>query len=126
MKKVFGKMNPEIKVKFLESLKSGKYKKALESLKEVEYKHGEPQNTCYCGGGVLMDLYAKEKKKGWDSAFPGWKWNEHIIPNKVLKWAGLPEVNQIHFTPKSDMMTVNDGSGEDQYRKVIKYVEKYL
>jgi len=130
MSKKFGKMKPEIKRKFLDALTSGKYKKTEGSLKEALWddQGGDKMVNCFCAGGVIMDLYAKEKKKSWNVLFPDYEEEPDKIPNKVLAWAGLPEVNNIHFTRHSSIMYVNDRvyKGVDGYEKVVEYVEKYL
>jgi hypothetical protein len=72
-------MKPEIKQKWVQALKSGKYRQGKGSLKN---KLNE-----YCCLGVLCDLHSKETSI---------KWNGDVyldkciqLPSEVMEWAGI-------------------------------------
>lgn len=79
-------MNPDVKAKWVQALRSGKYKQGRGSLRE---------HDAYCCLGVLCDIHAKETGGHWDTR------GEYldcggILPVSVRCWAGLesrdPEV----------------------------------
>jgi len=82
------KMNPEIKAKWIEALRSGRYGQCKESL------HLEGDGFCCLG--VLYDLM---DPKGWDKAEnqpsgTGYqcafhKFSVAVLPPDVIKWAGI-------------------------------------
>jgi len=92
-------MNPEVKQKWIDALRSGKYEQGSEKLRSV---------SGYCCLGVLCDLYAQEHNTEWE--FRGneetnlqpqdyWYFGEEseFLPDSVMNWAELkvncPEVN---------------------------------
>lgn len=78
-----GKMNPDVKTKWLEALRSGEYKQARGQL---QHKHG------FCCLGVLCDIYAKEGKGSWEKTF----YQMDGLPPDVIKdWAGLAQHDPI-------------------------------
>lgn len=86
-------MNPAIKEKWVNALRSGKYKQARNTLRN---KKG------FCCLGVLCDIYLKEKKKKWDIAGKGLSYygskafddgQTTLLPEKVVKWSGLDSDN---------------------------------
>ena len=89
------KMNPEVKQKWIDALRSGKYEQGSEKLRSV---------TGYCCLGVLCDLYAQEHDTQWE--FRGneetnlqpmdyWYFDDQseFTPDSVRDWAGLPHGN---------------------------------
>ena len=50
-------MNPEVKQKWIDALRSGKYEQGSEKLRSV---------SGYCCLGVLCDLYAQEHDTQWE------------------------------------------------------------
>lgn len=85
------KMNPEVKQKWIDALRSGKYEQGSEKLRSV---------TGYCCLGVLCDLYAQEHDTEWE--FRGydetnlqpkdyWYFGEQseFLPEFVMEWAGV-------------------------------------
>jgi hypothetical protein len=92
------KMNPEVKQKWIDALRSGEYEQGSEKLRSV---------SGYCCLGVLCDLYAQEHNTEWE--FRGyeetnlqpkdyWYFGEQseFLPEFVMDWAGVkvncPEV----------------------------------
>lgn len=95
------KMNPEVKQKWIDALRSGKYEQGSEKLRSV---------TGYCCLGVLCDLYAQEHDTQWE--FRGYdelsdESNPHpmdywyfgdkseFLPEPVMDWAGLKTFNPV-------------------------------
>ena len=88
-------MNPEVKQKWIDALRSGKYEQGSEKLRSV---------SGYCCLGVLCDLYAQEHNVEWE--FRGneetnlqpqdyWYFEDQseFTPDSVRDWAGLPHGN---------------------------------
>jgi len=85
------KMNPEVKQKWIDALRSGEYEQGSEKLRSV---------SGYCCLGVLCDIYAKETNTEWE--FRGneetnlqpmdyWYFDDQseFLPESVMDWAGL-------------------------------------
>lgn len=70
-------MNPQVKKKWIDALRSGHYKQGFEVLRYEEDK-------TYCCLGVLSDLYFQSHQLEWDY-FP----SEELPCNRVCKWAGI-------------------------------------
>lgn len=88
-------MNPEVKQKWIDALRSGNYEQGSEKLRSV---------SGYCCLGVLCDLYAQEHDTQWE--FRGneetnlqpqdyWYFDEQseFLPYSVMDWAGLKTNN---------------------------------
>jgi hypothetical protein len=104
------KMNPEVKAKWVEALRSGDYRKGQFGLRQ---QRGNGTQG-YCCLGVLCDLYHKETGKGeWianDSGrdrfkTPDGSFNPNYAPDQVLEWAGLPA--SFHVDIVDDILTVD-------------------
>lgn len=88
-------MKESIKKKWLEALRSGKYKQAKETLKDNSGK--------FCCLGVLCDIHRKTMKKSqfkWseNGQYINRKTNEkgnRVLPNFVMKWSQLKDGNPI-------------------------------
>lgn len=76
-------MNPEIKAKWLEALRSGEYQQGRERLKSPD------SNPRYCCLGVLCDLAVKEGVARWDDSVVI---DEHVAIDAAGRraWAELP------------------------------------
>jgi hypothetical protein len=105
------KMNPEVKAKWLEALRSGEYEQGTGYL----CKDGK-----YCCLGVLTDLYTKENGENWTDyldadvhhryvkvkMFDG---EYEIPPASVCEWAGFPKfVDSETFEPNPEVVYVNE------------------
>lgn len=75
-------MNPQIKQRWLEALRSGEYKQTTENLRDI---------NGFCCLGVLCDLYAKERGTDWVQLIDSYELYGEIqlLPLSVQKWAGL-------------------------------------
>jgi hypothetical protein len=89
------KMNPEIKTRWVEALRSGSYKQLTGAL-HLDSSSG----SAFCCLGVLCDLAIQ------DGILPGWdrfvdfpddeepeEWNDEFLPGQVQTWAGLGTAN---------------------------------
>jgi hypothetical protein len=85
------KMNPKVKQKWIDALRSGEYVQGKEKLRSV---------SGYCCLGVLCDIYAEETNTEWK--FRGneetnlqpkdyWYFGDQseFLPEFVMDWAGL-------------------------------------
>lgn len=121
-------MKKAIKEKWVKALKSGKYKKAKNALRT---------NKGYCCLGVLCDLYAKEKKQKWEARYKSLGYNfqgiSGVLPDKVMKWAGLKSSNPfIDFDMKDGLGAMNTNLGEindrtkTSFKKIAELIDKNL
>jgi hypothetical protein len=105
------KMNPEVKQKWIDALRSGKYDQGSEKLRSVQG---------YCCLGVLCDLYSKEQSKDWDfveceetNLQPKDYWyfegESEFLPDSVREWAGMACKNP------SVRVDVTDNDDEDDW-----------
>lgn len=83
-------MNPEVKKKWVEALRSGEYKQCRGAL----FKKG-----AYCCLGVLREIAPKEMRNS-----PGEQ--KGFLSKKVRRWAGLNESNPI-IGPHKRLNAVN-------------------
>jgi hypothetical protein len=119
------KMNPEIKQKWLDALRSGSYRFHKLSSK-ADYKSGI---TCYCTLGVLQEIFRE--------SYPSFEWEdsglvipkhiarEYILPwqgtkNPIFAWAGFN--SDIWWT----IVKLNDNPKTESFEPVIKYIEENL
>ena len=105
------KMNPEVKQKWIDALRSDKYKQGSDNLRSV---------TGYCCLGVLCDLYSQEHNTQWE--FRGndetnlqhqdyWYFGDQseFLPESVMNWAELK-------TPNPNVrVDVEDNEDEDNW-----------
>ena len=102
-------MNPEVKQKWIDALRSGKYEQGSEKLRSV---------SGYCCLGVLCDLYAQEHNTEWE--FRGneetnlqpqdyWYFDKEseFLPESVMNWAKLFR-NPMLRIEDDDMFEVNE------------------
>ena len=104
------KMNPEVKQKWIDALRSGDYEQGSEKLRGP---------NGYCCLGVLCDLYIKENNKEWDFGGYGeygeetnpqpmdyWYFDEEseFLPESVMNWAKLYLRNPILRVDDNDEM----------------------
>jgi hypothetical protein len=92
------KMNQDVKKRWVEALRSGKYKQNKNKLRT---KDGN--EYYYCCLGVLCDLYYEN----------GWNGDHHLDraftepPKQVCDWAGLKESDP-YIAPNISAMKAND------------------
>lgn len=142
-------MNPEIKEKWLTALRSGKYSRGENYLKQVVNETAK-----HCCLGVLCEIYMQETSKGqwsgkegrgqvfianisddsYDSSFT-------VLPFKVREWAGISDGNASFEADETDkkrlkemsaigaanaLSGVNDKSKAADFSEVIPFIEKYF
>lgn len=103
-------MNPEVKKKWVNALRSGKYKQTNGML------HNSYDNS-YCCLGVLCDIYAKERKKrafdysefilGTENTGMG---STGLLPKIVVNWAGL---NQFAIYAEESSTDIRSGKSHN-------------
>ena len=78
-------MNPDIKKRWVEALRSGQYSQIRGKL------HRE--NEGYCCLGVLTDLYLKEMGRSWNDPTEAGPLfiDEERLPREVCRWARIAE-----------------------------------
>jgi hypothetical protein len=129
-------MNPKVKTKWLEALRSGEYRQARHRLRD--------DNDDFCCLGVLCDIYTKEVGGSWE-----WEHSEHYdkggaykivhedcadlvttsLPFCVREWAGLELSNPGVHVAKGDsdfvpttLAQLNDGGkGFDEIADIIEH-----
>lgn len=120
-------MNRTVKKKWVQALKSGKYKQGRGHLKQVD----QNKNEYYCCLGVLCDLYCKEKKKGFDAVVYNSAWFDSdaggdVLPPSVQKWAGLDHPNPI-TKEYGALSTVNDSMIKlSDFKQIASMIEESL
>ena len=108
-------MKTAIAKRWVEALRSGKYKQGKEYLK---------RGNKYCCLGVLCDLYLTDKKKEWrvnnegTEPFYTCEKSEGALPTKVMKWAKMPDDTSV-----SDQVAMHHMEERDKYDEVITLVE---
>ena len=90
-------MNPRIKQRWLEALRSGEYKQTTENLQD---------NNGFCCLGVLCDLHAKERGMDWVRLNDNYELygEAQTLPLSVQEWAGLDNdvVGMVDFEYERD------------------------
>jgi hypothetical protein len=110
-------MNPEIKTKWLEALRSGKYKQGNRVLRKTTDDQDE-----YCCLGVLCDLISPEKwhkpEIGTWVAFLSTNGDKkrHFPPDEIMRVAGLS-------TENGDTLAGKNDEGES-FEEIAKYIEE--
>jgi len=139
-------MNPEIKKKWLEALKSGRYKRVKGQL-----KHREGETVKHCCLGVLCELHHEMTGEGnWDNnSMEGYFSKTNSIDNSALvlpaivrDWAGLDSQNALfvldddelrekarkmsndYILTEASLTEINDLSEEKDFSDVIPFIEK--
>jgi hypothetical protein len=108
-----GAMKPSVKKKWLEALRSGKYKQARGTLRKLAGR-----DAAFCCLGVLCELHRKAVGTGsWSEDDGHWRYLGEIsrLPREVAKWAGLESYNpEVSFGGVNcRLSTLNDGFGGD-------------
>lgn len=104
------KMNPEVKQKWIDALRSGKYEQGSEKLRSV---------SGYCCLGVLCDLYAQEHNVEWEfrgneetNLQPQGYWyfdkESEFLPESVMNWAKLFRNPMLRIEDDDEMFEVNE------------------
>lgn len=109
-------MNPEIKVKWLEALRSGKYKQTKYVLKN---------NIGHCCLGVLCDIIDPNgwDKKLFDNEAYGFthkgNWNTRILPQTIMEETNLDKLDKL-----DTLVAMNDFG--NSFNEIANFIEKEL
>jgi hypothetical protein len=105
------KMNPEVKTKWVNALRSSDYEQGRFALRDSQ--------NCYCCLGVLCDLYAKEKRKEWVKGTWCYYYQskDACPPISVAKWSDCRSF--------SKLMRMNDVEGKS-FKEIADYIEENL
>ena len=128
------KMNPDIKAKWVSSLRSGEYKKIDGALA----KNNAKVEMCFCALGVLCDLNAKITGRSWkkDESYDHYVYDGEggALPDTILDWAGLNEVDPIIYRADGNgsscgVSVVNDSGVNGKpfsFKQIADLIEKNL
>lgn len=144
-------MNKRVKRKWINALRSGKYKKTTGYLhtKLVKIKNKGKSNEkkeeipMFCSLGVLCDLYIKEQNKKigkkefeWDevdtednSLIFGINEKSDSLPDEIVKWAELEdEIGAFEYVKNGDsenIVDLNDNQ-KKSFKQIANIIEKNL
>jgi len=113
-------MNPQIKQKWVDALRSGEYQQTKGRL------HDE---NGFCCLGVLCDLYIKENQLEWE---PSTHYNNaymfqdmaKILPISVMVWVGVGEGNPPVNDGDSSLAELNDQGST--FNEIADLIENHL
>ena len=112
-------MNPQIKQKWVDALRSGEYQQTQNRL------HDE---NGFCCLGVLCDLYLKENQLEWELVNNGnyyeFQYKAKILPLSVREWVGVGEGNPLVNDGHSTLAELNDGGST--FNEIADVIEKQL
>jgi len=115
-------MNPQIKQKWVDALRSGEYQQTQRYLRT---------DNGFCCLGVLCDLYAKENNVEWNLVNNGHNYEfqdkESYLPSSVRKWAGVKSHNAdfiINETRTETLANLNDMGFA--FNEIADVIEKQL
>lgn len=115
-------MNQQIKEKWLEALRSGKYKQGSFRLRKSE-------GNRFCCLGVLCDLYFEDHDEDWVEGVYGWEANEigemYVLPRRVMEWADLDDCNPGMYTSFVPISELNDIQ-EYEFEELADLIEEQL
>jgi hypothetical protein len=121
---MFNPMDPTVKAKWLEALRSGKYAQGAGSLRSTS----PSGNNAYCCLGVLCDL---RDPNGWRSSDVGEQKMAYLVahqflmpPTEVLEWANLGERNDLAESIPDRLAEMND-LGKD-FLGIADWIEENL
>jgi hypothetical protein len=104
-------MNPQVKEKWIEALRSGEYKQTTRYLRT---KDG------YCCLGVLMDLYLKETGKEWVPTHDKYVYlTSNMNCSPISDWADVEEFAE------DVLIHMNDTEGRS-FNEIADYIQDML
>lgn len=109
-------MNPKVKEKWVEALRSGRYKQGYQQLR-CECV----DDATYCCLGVLCDLHSIETGTPWYGV--SYLKEIGVLPIEVVEWAGLSHHNPI--AGKSRLSSYNDNV-RTGFNEIADLIEQYL
>lgn len=121
------KMNPEVKARWVEALRSGDYRQG-----EAGLRRGDDEFCCL---GVLCDIATKEDVvKDVQPAAPGdtGSWTMYdgfagVLPPSVRAWAGLEEPDpRFGLDGKDSSLTRLNDEGKYSFQEIADVIEEQL
>lgn len=125
------RMNPEIRARWVERLRSGNYRQGVGRLK---YRRAH-QKTEYCCLGVLCEIAVEdgvieppEISRGETRAVYRFNGNGSTLPEKVVAWAGLKSYNPSVTGETGKMATLAELNDVDKlcFSDIADVIEKQL
>ena len=115
-------MNPQVKEKWLNALRSGEYQQTQTALRKEDG---------FCCLGVLCDLYIKEKNEQWvwdgDSKYGIKCGSKNVyyshLPRSVMEWAGL-RICCDPFVFDNTLSELNDGGST--FKQIADLIKEHL
>ena len=109
-------MNPDIKQKWIEALRSGKYEQGFSVLKK---------NNRYCCLGVLCELHSKITNREWIQGEDGESYDDcdTYLPDVVVEWAGLNS-DDPSVVDSLSLAQLNDVG--QTFEQIAEFIEKNL
>ena len=111
-------MNPQVKEKWLNALRSGDYQQTQSCLRKEDG---------FCCLGVLCDLYGKEHNVEWnlgdDGTYYEFQDNESILPLSVIEWAGVEDDNP-EICGETPLSLLNDNGST--FNEIADLIEEHL
>jgi hypothetical protein len=96
-------MNPQIKQKWVDALRSGEYQQTQKRLRKEDG---------FCCLGVLCDLYGKENQLEWEPSIYNdaymFQGNVSSLPLSVVEWSGVEGTNPYINVKISSLAGLND------------------
>lgn len=115
-------MRKSVKKKWVEALRSKKYKQGKNQLKRGDK---------FCCLGVLCDLYRKTRKRGkWKMYLGSYVFyaekdhHDSVLPKGVFKWAGLPDNNPLVPWGKARRSLAALNDDEVSFDKIAAVIEE--
>jgi len=110
-------MNPQIKQKWVDALRSGGYQQGRNYLRT---------DNRFCCLGVLCDLYGKENNVEWNFDEDGnyYRFQDHpaSLPFPVIEWAGVGSHNP--SIPGTSLVGLNDNGST--FNEIADFIEEHL
>jgi hypothetical protein len=110
-------MNPQIKQKWLNALRSGDYQQGQNYLRT---------DNGFCCLGVLCDLYIKENNVEWEINEDNmYRYEKHftVLPPSVVGWAGVGDSNP-YVNGKTSLGYLNDHGST--FNEIADVIEEHL
>lgn len=116
-------MNPEVKILWLEALRSGRYLQGKGALRKGD---------AYCCLGILCDLHAQAHGFRWDPYGIDTNGSRHHryflhsggLPPEVQAWAGVEGDGAYHADPPYSLAVENDAGLT--FTEIAQKIEQYL
>ena len=124
-------MNKKIKARWIRALRSGKYVQGKSSL------HRIGNTSRFCCLGVLCEIAVKDGIVKFDDDYDddykdmyryygtGIDRDSTLLPNKVMKWAGLKSNNGVFGDDANDTLS-NENDRGASFSDIANLIQKYL